>query len=127
MSEPLEALLAQRELIQQHLDWLDAQISTAAASADELAQSSTATTLKPKDLLAPTATSQTTPQAVPASMSQHAATSATTTAEPLQDFDEDAILRSNAFSDIKRAQFGCLALFIILTLSFLLFLFGLPF
>ena len=115
MSEPLEELRAQRDLIQKHLNWLDAQIQRAEGSADQ-----------PSAPTEPPAAESIAKAAAVATPSQTSKTPSQTAVEPVNDLDELAPPASSG-SDLLRAQLGCLALFAIITLLFLFFLFGLPY
>lgn len=121
MSELLEELRAQRDLIQQHLNWLDAQIVSAEGSAKQAAPSANQ---------APVAQSTTapTPVEVPAVVATANSAPQDLTAPAATTFiiDEEHHLASSK-SDIKGAQIGCLLFFVVGTLLFLFFLFGLPY
>jgi hypothetical protein len=115
MSQSLEELRAQRDLIQKHLDWLDAQIQRAEGSADQQSAS----------IEQPTAESIA-QAAVVATPNQASKIPIQPPAEPILNVDELARPPSSG-SDLRRAQIGCLAFFVIITLLFLFFLFGLPY
>lgn len=124
MSEPLDELRAQRALIQQHLDWLDARIAAAegdapaAKSPGALAQASEGTLPAPKPVAAQPSTE------TPAPVEQADVPSA----EPNASFfDIDKDTQSSSGSDIRKAQIGCFIIFIVAILGFLFLLFGLPY
>jgi hypothetical protein len=114
MSEPLEELRAQRDLIQKHLDWLDQQIAIAESSAE---QTTTPINQPPvaKNAVEPTVK-------MPAVVSPQEPASI----NPEFEIDEERHLASNT-SDVKRAQIGCFLIFVAGTLLFLFLLFGLPY
>jgi chromosome segregation ATPase len=120
MSEPLEELRAQRALIQMHLNWLDAQIANAEGSTGQVTPSSRQLTAEAEQATLKAATSATCINTAENDVS------ATTSTETLDDFDQERHLASGA-SDVKRAQIGCLLIFISGTLLFLFLLFVLPY
>jgi len=109
MSEPLEELRAQRALIQQHLDWLDARIAATEGSSAE-------PTL-------PHATSQ--PCSTQAPVADEIVEVTDQTDVPF--FDIDQTTHASTTSDIRKAQIGCLVIFVIAILGFVFLLFGLPY
>ena len=124
MSEPLEELRAQRALIQQHLDWLDARIAVAEADAP-VGQPPSAPVEAPEGVLPAPKTATASPStATPAPEEQAQAPSADPAA-PFFDIDQNT--QSTSGSDIRRAQIGCLIIFAIGILGFLFLLFGLPY
>lgn len=118
MSEPLEELRAQRDLIRKHLNWLDAQIASAELPGDEPPAESPKLAQTPDEGPAKVTTA-------PIKIETEAPPAEATT-EPIQKFDELTHAASNG-SDVKRAQIGCFVFFVLLTLLFLFFLFGLPY
>ena len=105
MPESLKELRAQRELIQKHLNWLDAQISNAQSaqknhddsSPVELAHTNVKATDKP----------------IAATDAQHEV--------------EETLIEYSGGSDIRRVKIGCIVFFAALTLLFLFLLFVLPY
>ncbi|CAA6678281.1 MULTISPECIES: hypothetical protein [unclassified Lentimonas] len=131
MSEPLEELRAQRALIQQHLDWLDARIaasegsSTIAPLAQGQSQSGAEVPSSPEFATKAEASEPAAPKS--ATMAQFAKLP-----DPIEEpaaplFDIDPAAQSSTTSDIRKAQIGCLAIFTIAILGFLFLLFGLPY
>ena len=120
MSEPLEELRAQRALIKQHLDWLDAQIRQAEGSGGQQSPAAEQPTAV-KSVDAPTATAADAPTATTVGTSTApAATNASI-------FDIDENHSASSASDLKKAQIGCVLFFAVGTLLFLFLLFGLPY
>lgn len=119
MPKPLEELRAQRDLIQKHLNWLDAQIASAEGSANQPTASSNQPTItKP----AATPPKEETAKA-PAAIAPKGSTNPTV---PALEFDEEHHLASST-SDVRRAQIGCFLIFAGGVLTFLFLLFGLPY
>ena len=117
MSEPLEELRAQRDLIQKHLDWLDAQIEQTRGSTSQASSSTEPSATE--DRLEGSTSRGSSPEAPKAP-------AVTTETAPSTNLDELTPPPSNG-SDVKRAQIGCLAIFAVGTLLFLFLLFGLPY
>lgn len=105
-----EELKQQREQIKKHLDWLDHRI--AELSKSEVAKGSEKNAAPP-----PT---QSDPVAKPPEEAKNKAV------PYLPDPDAPAYKEKNQ-GELRRAQFGCLALFILSTALFLFLLFGLPY
>jgi hypothetical protein len=124
MSEPLEELRAQRALIQQHLDWLDARIATTRGSgAEQLAQPAAGQVVAATP--APSV-ADTTPAVRPPPPA--AAETPKVTGTPVASFfDIDKNAYSTSSTDVRKAQIGCFIFFVLATLAFLLLLFGLPY
>lgn len=123
MSAPLDELRAQRALIQQHLDWLDARIA-AVEGAPATESPSEPAEVPPVDATAAPSAGETAPSAPAGSTgSADAPTAAPTT--PFFQIDKDA--HSSTGSDIRKAQIGCFIIFIAAILGFLFLLFGLPY
>ena len=151
MSEPLEELRAQRALIQQHLDWLDARIAATEGSDSEAQSQSKELDEKPMAAHPAPAASAATKDTKESPISPEPATKAAVSmpasptpavtmaqaqaakptasiaelATPLFDIDEAAQISTT--SDIRKAQIGCLVIFAIAILGFLFLLFGLPY
>ncbi|KRP37533.1 MAG: hypothetical protein ABS34_02420 [Opitutaceae bacterium BACL24 MAG-120322-bin51] len=122
MSEKLSELRAQRDLIQTHLTWLDAQIARAEGSAMQHAASPDQPPAVPC-AAAPTPTTVEAPAVVAA---QHSAShDPTIPTVSVFKIDEERHLTSTT-SDVRRAQIGCFLFFVGGALLFLFFLFGLP-
>lgn len=102
MPESLKELRAQRELIQKHLNWLDAQISNAQKNHDDSSSVELAHThVKAAD------------KPIAATDAQHAV--------------EETLIEYSGGSDIRRVKIGCIVFFAALTLLFLFLLFVLPY
>lgn len=119
MSEPLEELRAQRDLIQQHLNWLDAQIASAEGSSDQ----TTPPTNQAATEAAAASAIKTPTVTVPAKIAPQ---EPTPSVAPALEFDEERHLSSGT-SDVRRAQIGCFLIFAGGVLAFLFLLFGLPY
>lgn len=122
MSESLEELRAQRDLIQQHLNWLDAQIT----SAEEEGSTEQRTTAGHQAAVAARAVTAPVETPTAAVAPNYAPAESTTPYPPTLEFDE-AHHPSSKTSDLKRAQIGCFLFFSIAILLFLFLLFGLPY
>ena len=123
MSESLEELRAQRDLIQQHLNWLDTQIASAEGSTGQRATAGHQPAVVARVVAQAPTTSVETP--TPTVTPNHAPPGPTTSHPPTLEFDEAHHLSSGT-SDVKRAQIGCLLIFVGGILIFLFLLFGLP-
>jgi uncharacterized membrane protein len=124
MSAPLDELRAQRALIQQHLDWLDARIAAVEGDAP-VGQPASAPVeasegAQPEPKLAAAAPSTATATSV-----EQADAPSTEPAASFFDIDKDT--QSSCGSDIRKAQIGCFIIFIVAILGFLFLLFGLPY
>ena len=122
MSEPLEELRAQRAQIKKHLDWLDAQIATAADQQSQQPRK----TVPQSPATIEHATGNQLPAASPVTSTTVIEPKAST-APNASTFDIDESHIASSASALKKAQFGCLAFFIGITLLFLFLLFGLPY
>ena len=115
MSKSTEELRAQRKLIEQHLNWLDAQIQEAEndnrhSSSAPTGESSKASTLKSNPL------QQTVDETVQSSVKINP-----------DNLIEPKFIQSSSVSDIRNAKVGCILIFTAVTLLFLFLLFGLPY
>lgn len=120
MPKEIEDLRAQRELIQKHLNWLDAQISNAEAegrigSGDNT--SNLAETVSKTSALAKDASEQ--------SIGRQPVILDTLTNSDGR--IEGIFMESSSISDVKNAKIGCFIIFAAATLLFLFLLFGLPY
>ncbi len=114
MPDPLEELLQQRALLQQHLDWLDRKIADTTKD-------------QPPE---PTATPsrQTDPRGTAAPQAPLAKTDATESdLEGLADLEDLPPQYASTATDIERLKLGCIVFFAAAILLFLFLLFGLPF
>jgi hypothetical protein len=106
MDKSIEELRAQRDLIKQHLEWLDRKLAEAEPA-------------KKNKALQSAPTSPTLPVTEPS------------TEAPLESPeiipDPERILAAPPPVDINRAKIGCIALFILTSALFLFLLFGLPY
>ncbi|MFQ3223982.1 MAG: hypothetical protein ACI8Z5_000222 [Lentimonas sp.] len=131
MSEPLEELRAQRALIQQHLDWLDARIATTRGSgAEQLAQPAAGQVVAatPAPSVADTTPAVRPPPPAVRPPPPAAAETPKVTGTPVASFfDIDKNAYSTSSTDVRKAQIGCFIFFVLATLAFLLLLFGLPY
>jgi hypothetical protein len=121
MSEPLEELRAQRELIQKHLDWLDEQIANTQASvvADDRPP--------PTEFRAELETASDETSASNPILPESTPPSAQSISPPPAiDSLFEAELKTG-MSDVRRAQLGCFLFFTGGILLFLFLLFGLPY
>ena len=115
MSRKIEELRVQRELIQKHLNWLDAQINDAedigSDNTSNLAEDVSKTSALAKD--APE-------QGIKKPVVLDTLTN--------PDSKIDGIfMESSSVSDVKNAKVGCFIIFAVATLLFLFLLFGLPY
>ena len=105
MSRSIEELRAQRKLIQQHLNWLDAQIQEAEKTENPSVTSVT------KDARTQEFVETTTP----------------VSDANARDSIEAEFIQPSSASDIRNVQVGCIVIFTAITLLFLFLLFGLPY
>ncbi|MGJ8640644.1 MAG: hypothetical protein ACSHYA_14740 [Opitutaceae bacterium] len=112
MDTRLEELRAQRALIKNHLDWIDRQLAEAEGSTDA-----------PTDDPIPISAPDLPPKAEPLSTPE--------TSINKTEIDDEAIdlkhYASPIKNDIRTANIGCIALFVIGSGLFLFLLFGLPY
>jgi hypothetical protein len=116
MSDNLEELHAQRELIQKHLNWLDTQIKDAEDTDNNHGQSPRAEQTDEK----------------PVQVSEHVSNSTgelnkLVPAESAHDEIEEQLMEYSGSLDIQRIKAGCLIFFAAISLIFLFLLFGLPY
>ena len=134
MAISLEELQQQRQQIQQHLEWLDAQIALAAqensapttkpAEAQQPPQSSpTATPPLPPGAQLYTPPASDSPPHVEAQAKPHTEISNATLDSP----SIESTYTPKTQSEVFRAKVGCLAIFILAISLFLFLLFGLPY
>ncbi len=124
MSEPLEELRAQRDLIQKHLDWLDQRIVATeellGATPEKKATAAQDATLPAKVIA----------QAVISTAPSTRTATVTVPVMPIEATTEETLelpeLTSNT-SSLRSAQIGCVAIFAAITLLFIFLLFGLPY
>ena len=116
MSKSIEELSAQRKLIQQHLDWLDAQIQQ--ANADETVRYQTGEAAKISSA-----------KPVPKNSRNQESMETTVPYSNVNTYDpiEAGLMKSSNASEIHRAQIGCFVIFTAVTLLFLFVLFVLPY
>ncbi len=112
MDKRLEELRKQRDLIQQHLDWIDRQL----AQADNRTSTEAPQSNEPQDTEPLTPETKNSGEAPPESSSEtaHIDVELERMAPPLH-------------NDVFKAKIGCLALFILGVGGFLFLLFGLPY
>ena len=114
MAISLEELKRQREQIQKHLEWLDAQIAGLETSSQKESEQSVPSTVSPEASTQNTETVK--------SQEEPSKTA------PLPEHDPEAPhYKAKTKGELRRAQFGCLALFILSNALFLFLLFGLPY
>lgn len=125
MAISLEELRRQREQIQKHLDWLDAKIAAEASD-----QPTTSQDPKSPVQAEVTDTTEATPQTseLPAPTEASAALQRSDSSLKDDRFEsEQPEFKAKTAEELKRAQIGCIALFILATTLFLFLLFGLPY
>ena len=108
MSARIKELRAQRELIQKHLDWLDAQINQVEGTKvdSQTTETSQTTSIHEKSSVVDPPNSSNTHRAL----------------------DVDAqMARYSSTVDIQNIRLGCFMFFAVATLLFLFLLFGLPY
>ena len=115
MSKSIEELKAQRKLIQQHLDWLDAQIQQ--ATANETIRQQTDVAQRPSAKPVPEGSRN---QEIAETITQ---SSKANTYDPI----EAGVIKSSNALEIQRARIGCFVIFTAATLLFLFILFVLPY
>lgn len=120
MSQSIAEFHAQRALIQQHLDWLDAQIKRAESTTETGQQCTNQSSIDDSTTTIVAAAAATSPPVETADASQ------TMHIEPIAEVDKMWRAGTNSL-DLKHVQFGCITLFVITTLLFLFLLFGLPY
>ena len=116
MSESLEKLRAQRELIEKHLNWLDEQIKDAENTAARHNESTQAEY----------------PSEMPARIKGHSPdninnSDVPTPAGNVHHEIEEQLMAYSGSLDIGRVKAGCLIFFAVISLLFLFLLFGLPY
>ena len=115
MSREIEELRAQRELIQKHLNWLDAQISDAEGIGSDNTSNLT------EDVSKTSALAKDAPeQGIKKPVVLDTPTNPDSKIESL-------FMESSSISDVKTAKIGCFIIFAAATLFFLFLLFGLPY
>ena len=119
MSEQLNELRAQRDLIKRHLIWLDTQITNAEGSVGQIEISADQTSIA-QSATAATPTVEPSAAVTPLNGSPKVPTG------PASEIDDERYFTSGT-SDIRRAQIGCFLFFVGGILLFLFFLFGLPY
>jgi hypothetical protein len=121
MTISLEELKRQREQIQKHLEWLDAKIGDLEKSPKDVE-----TRVPPVDGRASEAAAET-PRLL--SVDQPVSEAGPLKSDPiaLEILSDAPSYQSSTGSEIMRAKFGCLLLFIAGIALFLFLLFGLPF
>lgn len=148
MAIPLDELKRQREQIQKHLDWLDAQIAeqdgsmaSRAKAAETKAEAPTRSPGQPLEKVGPDASSEApskadteaeaatkTPEGA-RERARHAADQAQVA--PVADFEmpdpEAPQFKAKTAEEARRAKIGCFAVFILATALFLFLLFVLPY
>ena len=116
MSTAIEELRAQRELIQKHLNWLNAQINDAenigSDNASNLTGDVSKTSAPAKD--------------APEKQGVRKPVVLDTLRNPNSKL-ESMYMESSSISDVKNAKMGCFIIFAVATLLFLFLLFGLPY
>lgn len=116
MSQSIDELRAQRALIQQHLDWLDAQIKCVAPT----------TQIMPTSIDQPLGADHTAVVTAVTSPLETVEAGQTMQIEPSEEVHARCRSKTNS-SDLKRLQLGCITCFVITALLFLFLLFGLPY
>lgn len=110
MASLLEELKQQREQIKKHLDWLDRKIAELSkGEVDKGSEKNVAPPLSEND-----------PAAKPPEEAKNKAV-------PYVPDPDAPAYKEKTQGELRRAQFGCLALFILSTALFLFLLFGLPY
>ena len=113
MSESIEELRAQRKLIQQHLDWLNAQIRQAENNSngyqpDESAKTATSVSTDSRNRKITKTTAPVSDASIYSSI-------------------EAGFMQPSSASDMRRVRIGCFFIFAVVILIFLFVLFGLPY
>lgn len=116
MSREIEELRAQRELVQRHLNWLDAQISDAEGIGSDNNTSNLAEDVSKTSALAKDAPEQGIGKPVVLDIPTNPDSKI-----------ESLFMESSSISDVKNAKIGCFIIFAVATLLFLFLLFGLPY
>lgn len=125
MAISLEELRRQREQIQRHLDWFDAKIAAHASDQPTTSRDPES----PVQAKAPDTTEaapQTSELPAPAEASAAFQRSDSSLNDDRSESDQPEFKAKTA-QELKRAQIGCIALFILATTLFLFLLFGLPY
>jgi hypothetical protein len=117
MSRPLKELRAQRELIQKHLNWLEAQIRDADGT-DGVGHDESNLAEHPSE--------------TPAQTNDRVYQDIKTSVKPCSTADVDVeigdkLMKYSGGVDIQRVKIGCFIFFAAITLLFLFLLFGLPY